>query len=359
MTLDPVPDDFLTFYCPIPGEVGPDGDKRVERTLAWVRSYDFGSGDDMANTMYAHTGVTLVTHLFPHATGDLAQALDDYNTWAFLANDLTVPDHRTVRTTDAVRLIARWTQILRIPHIFDDTSPDEAALGDALSRLRQLTTPVQFDRFAKGQARWLWGQAWEAHVREHDSRMTVNEHLTLGYAVGGPEATPPIVEVAEGIEVPERELASLPVRAAVDAAMTTAVFDNQRYSYFKESAHAQPKRSMFDTILRNNPGRTLQEAMHEGVAIRDRALACYLRLRDRILPHASPQLRQYLAGLDLVLSGHLTFAAKALRYLTPGRTVTITPTPPPQLPTEPLPYPAVAWWWDQIDPHPARQRDLG
>ncbi|GAB2707030.1 terpene synthase family protein [Nocardia thraciensis] len=340
---------LLSFYCPtvLVEEAGPDADRVRERTLAWARRFDLGDGDTQHTTMVALTGAASVAHLFPHATGALAQALADYNAWAWVANTVL---ESTEPLRDILACLGRWERIIRSPGSYPEaTATADLALADVFGRLRTLLTPVQWQRFTVGQGTWLYHMAWEASLRERNIPLTVNDYLAMRGAAAGVYSCASYLDAVEGIELDEQRWAHPTVRAAAESSMFAAALDNDRYSYHRERDLPVHKTNLIDAVRHDHPDYTLAQATTEAVAIRDRMLTCYLRLREHLLPAADHALTCYLTGLDRVVSGNLTFGATATRYLLAESpyTITRTHTPSDTTPT-PLPYPTIAWWWDQL-----------
>src|SRR5918992_427536 len=346
-----VPAELFSFYLPFSQETNPAVGSLETGTLSWAEKFDLCRGDAQAATLYALTGANFMAHVYPHANGDLAQALSDYSAWGFAVNDQAVPTGQVIRTCDALNSIFQWVWTMRSPNswIADDNS-FLAALRDTFLRLSDCMTPLQMHRFTTGQTSWLLDQSWEASLRERGAELTVNEYLAMRIGAGGVYAAISYIDAVEGIEVSGQELASPIVRAAVEAGILAGVLDNDRYSFIKESRPRSKKYNIFDALRYDNPSLSPQQAILDGIAIRDRLLVLYTRLCNQILQHASEELRQYFIGADRIISGNVTFGTTALRYLSPASAATIqrTEEPSADLPATPLPYPTISWWWDHL-----------
>jgi terpene synthase-like protein len=351
MVLDLVSDGLFSFYSPFSEEINPTVENLEIGTLSWAEKFDLCQGDAQATTFYALTGAKFMAHVYPHANGNLAQALSDYSAWGFAANDQAVPTDPTIRTCDVLHTLFRWVRTMRSPNswIADDNS-FSAALRDTFLRLRDCMTPLQMHRFTTGQTSWLLDQSWETSLRERGAALTVNEYLAMRIGAGGAYAATSYIDAVEGIEVSGQELASPIVRAAAEAGMMAGLLDNDRYSLIKESRPQFKKYNIFDVLRCENPDLSPQQAILDGIAIRDRLLILYTRLCNQFLQHASEELRQYFIGVDRIISGNVTYGTTALRYLNPASATTIqrTEEPPTNLPTTPLPYPTITWWWDHL-----------
>ncbi len=345
-------DELFTFYSPFFEEVSTIVEKLESGTLSWVEKFDLGPGDAQVASLYALTGAKFIAHVYPHANGNLAQALSDYSAWGFAANDKAVPTDPTIRTCDVLHTLFRWVRTMRSPNSWAaDEDSFAAALRDTFLRLRDCMTPVQMHRFTIGQTSWLLDQAWETSLRERGAALTVNEYLAMRIGAGGAYAATSYIDAVEGIEVPDQELASPIVRAAAEAGMMAGLLDNDRYSLGKESRPQFKKYNIFDAIRHENPNLSPRRVMLQGITIRDCLLVLYTRLCKKFLQHASKELRQYFIGVDRIISGNIVYGTTALRYLTPASASTIqrTKEPPTGLSTAPLQYPTIAWWWDHLE----------
>lgn len=342
-----LPPQLLCFYCPLETEVNPDFRQLGQRTLAWVRRFDLGSGDPGRATMLGLTGAAYAAHANPHATGELAQAFADYNAWAWAANDAAGSDRSAA---SLVVDFGRWERIMRSPGSWPDVStPMDAALSEVFGRLRRILTPVQWERFVAGQSQWLYSMAWEVGLREQGGTHTVNDYLAVRFGSVGCYSAVSYLDAVEGIELSEGEWARPAVRAAAESGMLVAALDNDRTSYNRERKLAIKKHNVFD-VIREETGCTFEEAVTEGIAIRDRAMNLYLRLRDQLLASASEDLQAYLTGVDRVISGNINLATAAVRYLDPETAHLFRRVDSPiDSRTDPLPIPTVAWWWEHVD----------
>ncbi|MBV6695605.1 hypothetical protein KV557_00500 [Kitasatospora aureofaciens] len=353
MTHPDLPDSviaqLLSFYSPLTAEIHPDAERMRERTLAWAQQFDLGEGDAWQTTMLALTGATLTAHIFPHATGELGQALSDYNAWGWIPNELS-GSGRPVR--DFLASMGRWERTFRSPHSWPDaTAPADIALREVCLRLRSLMTPIQWERFAAGQCLWLYQMTWEASLLGQGAALSVNDYLAMRIGSVGAYAAASYIDATEGIELSERQWARPAVRAAAEASMLAGGLDNDRYSYLRERDLAVKKHNLFDAIRHDHPDHTFEQAVTDAIAIRDRMMTLYLQLRENLLAEDDDDLRRYLTGLDRITSGNINFAMTCARYLLPDSPHTVTRVDKPSDPsTGPLPYPTIAWWWDHLKP---------
>ncbi|PWK78618.1 hypothetical protein C8D88_12610 [Lentzea atacamensis] len=354
-----VPEALLSFYCPLVAEVSPEADLLQERTLAWATRFDLAAGDPHRTAMWAQTGAAMTAFLLPHATGAVAEAFACYNAWAFGANDYI---ESTRPIADTIEVLGRWERTMRAPNSWpNSTTSMDLAQQDALLRIQEHLTPVQWERFIAGQSHWLCGMMWEVALRARDAPLSLNEYLASRLTCAGGTAAASYLDAVEGIELSEQEWAHPAVRAAAEVGMLAAALDNDRYSCLKELLQPVRKPNLFDAIRRERPNYSRDQVVTEGVALRDSFMTLYLRLRAQLLASAGEDLRRYLSGLDCFISGNLAYAtAAARRYSPPGVVLTITQVDQPSDGnTAPVDIPTVASWWDQLDRPPGDGRGTG
>ena len=339
---------LLTFYCPLSAEVSFEADVLRQRTQDWARRFDLGQGSAERAAMFALTGAVFAAHVYPHARGEVAQALADYDAWAWAANDFVGSD---ASLRDIVVTLGRWERIVRSPNSWPNSAhPLDAALADAFRRLHDLLTPVQWQRLTTGQSQWLYPMTWEAALRDSGVRLGVNDYLAMRLSASGAGyAAPAYLDATEDIELSEREWADPALRAAAESGMLVGTLDNDRYSHFRERNLEVKKHSVFDALRVDDPSLSFAQAVDQAVALRDRIMCLYLRLRERLLLTAGEDVRRYVRGLDNVISGNMSFAANAARYLLPEMAFAVTITDVPSGDgTAPTDLPTIAWWWDHV-----------
>ncbi len=148
------------------------------------------------------------------------------------------------------------------------------------------------------------------------------------------------------------------VCALTEMAILVAGLDNDRHSFAKESSRRQAEQNIF-TVLMQQDGSSLDQALEDAIALRDRILCRFLALRDRALPRASSELHRYLTDLGHGIRGNIEWGLRVPRYLSlnsaaagPGEVDPPADIPwadrPAEAGQEPPPLPSIAWWWDDL-----------
>lgn len=346
VSADPAEARILQFYCPFTTETNPEGARLLRATVDWASRYDLGSGNPAKTQMLAQTGVAYTVCANPHVRGELAQALSDYNAWAWTVNDFV---GSAVSTADAVYRLGRWERIVRSPRSWHgDGDLFESAGGEVLDRIHSLVTPVQWQRFVAGQSQWIQAMSWEVAIRELARPLGINEYVAMRISCVGVYAATSYFDMTEGMELSEKQWSDPLVRAAVEAGAFTGGLDNDRYSYLREKDLTITKNNIFTALRTDYPQLTEYDIVDRAIGLRDQCLTQYLHLRDKALATAGKALGQYLRAVDLMVGGNLNFAVTGIRYQNPGTASALTITPhAPHTSGPRLHIPTIEWWWAQ------------
>lgn len=335
-------------FCPlVPAFVKPTADL-IKDTVAWTERWGFTHGQD-AESLSA-VGVTFAVSFFSDTPDERLVDLARYSTLAFFWDTMTEGAETQGKLAEVAVFLARNVRIVQVP---DSYAPGENPALDAwhetVNHMRTWASPSQMRRFCDTYQTWIFGFVQEAAIREQGYQIDLDSYLRVRAASVGAENAIACGELCYDVEMTDAERDAPAVRAASEAATLTAALDNDRYSRAKAD-RMDDAPDIFDYIQRARPGCSFAEALVEAVSIRDRCLGFYLHQRERLLPDASPQLREYFRVLDTVVTGNLVFGDTALRYLTPGqssmeRSWVSTPSASP---FEPVALSHTAWWWNHL-----------
>lgn len=354
------------FYCPIEAAVHPRVRQLEQRAIDWLdRTGIFGNATERAWSIATHS-TDFSCRMIPHGHDEPLLLFIEWNHWAFALDDIV---HDTgaadVQTARIVDLNARISRCLEAPgSAMLGSTPFDAALEDLAARTRALATPVQLRRVAEGMRDWLFGAAWQVSNVERGVMPTLSDYVALRPSINGTRFSLSWSEVASGIEVPDSELYSAPVQALTEAAGFIVSCDNDLFSYAKEDDQETTDQNIVN-VLAHHQGSSPGQALSHALAVRDRAMTLFLTLRDQVARDAGADLRRYLESLGHYIAGCIRWMNAAPRYASPrnrhklpvpGATYGITWRDTPSDPdTRPLPIPAAAWWWDQLDALPAQR----
>lgn len=336
--------------CPIEVRTHPDDALIRQDTLRWLTRSGFVAQPALREAAAA-LGARFACLLCPDGSTDRLRHLACFTAWSFALQDARFETAAAgQRIHEFVDLAARLVDTFETPEgrgAGDD--PYVAALYDLVTELAGWVSPVQLHRAAGEFRGWLFGQVWEWAHRAGGTAVTLDEYFPLRATAGAGRLMGVCVELALGIEVPAAELRRPAVRAATDAAWFVALVTNDFGSYRKEVERGEDGHNLVTVLRRAAVGNSLDDAVRAAAALRDDALALFLRLRAELLAGASAELRTYLLAAGQVIAGNAEWTRTVQRY-TGGVAADLVLGEPPAGSGRRPAIPSIAWWWDQLSP---------
>lgn len=340
-------------YCPIESVVHPHIETVEARALKWIDGTRLCDTDEQRAWLIGTQSADFFGRFAPHADVEPLQATVNWCYWGFRFDDAW-DEHPDPEPGEFLEAAGRVARALEVPQRIHAEDPFCAALQEIAAEFRQHGGPVRLQRFAQASRAWLYGCAWQVGNIARGYKPGLDEYLTIrGLAVAG-LPTFAMLEIANGLDIPAREMDSPAVRALTEMATMVAAFDNERHSLPKEVYRRQIGEDVYSTIMREYDCK-IYEAADLATAFRDRILQRFLFLRDRIMPKAGDDLRVYLNGLGYGIRGNLEWGIKVPRYFAlsgapgalPSQHMEWAEKPHDDDPA-PLPFPSIAWWWDDL-----------
>jgi hypothetical protein len=342
------------FYCPITPTPYPHRGSLVASTLQWARGIRLCADDTKRTENFAVAGAHSTAYFYPRtSTTERIQTLANFHAWILAVDDRAEDSPDDERLCWLAETLPRFARILEAPDLGHRSHDHfDQALGDIAASLHQWAGPGQLRRFTDSLRIWALGCIWEAAAWDRGIPPSLADYLPMRYAAGGGTAAAgaAMAVMRDGEELPDATADSPQVRAVSEAAVLTVLLDNDRYSRAKTLRQHGKEIDIIDVIQHADPGCSYAEAVQQAVALRDRIMTLYLRLREQLRLNAGPELCHYLSALDDLLRGNLEWGRNFVRYITPDRVLPPYADKPSDLSTEPLDIPAIAWWWDQLAP---------
>ncbi|MEJ3750154.1 terpene synthase family protein [Actinomycetes bacterium KLBMP 9797] len=348
--------ELLPFYCPIDSAIHPLVDEVERGALAWVDSLPLPATDVERAWIAGTNSAEFYARFAPYGDPYLVQLAARWVYFGFAFDDARCDAGEHSRRPERFLPVAGAIQrALEIP----GDPPDGAdrftvAVHDIGRAFREHATPTQVRRFAEAHRRWLLDVAWQVGNRSRGYMPDLNEYTAMRLGSCGGPPTFAMLEIANGAEVPAKEMDSLPVRALTELACLVAGWDNDLHSYRKEADRDHSDQNIVNVLVRRQQ-LPLPEALLTAVRMRDRAMSLFLRLRERALRRASQELTDYLTCLGHGIRGNIDWALRVPRYTSPatgdGAPVAAPAWAsgwadrPADTSADPLPIPAIAWWW--------------
>ncbi|WP_406445387.1 hypothetical protein OHB00_49415 [Streptomyces sp. NBC_00631] len=364
MTYDDARLAIPPFYCPIEGGRHPEAKAVEQLCTEWIDAFGFCRNEAERTWLLATRSADFCARFAPASTAEglLVYALWVY--WAFAFDDAFCDEGPMSHDPGAFGIYAGevqrvWeTSLSAVAAPSLSTDPYKAALCDIGRRTRALSTTTHQRRLIDNHRRWLFGVQWQIGNRAAGQTPDLNGYfgMRLGSCAGA--LTIGWTEIANGIEVPPEEMDSAAVQALTEMAGTIAAMDNDRHSLPKD-VHRNLADQNFATVVARAHSLPLEQAVGEAVAIRDRIMLRFLELRDHIRPVAGPALRQYLDDLGHAIRGNADWGMRVTRYHNHASRAEVPELlynedpidwadEPATRRADPLPYPTLSWWWDNL-----------
>ncbi|MFC4852752.1 terpene synthase family protein [Actinophytocola glycyrrhizae] len=334
------------FFCPIPAAVHPAVGEIEAVAIEWLDRVHLHRTDRERDRLLGTHSAEFYARFAPDGvpTHILTAALWVY--WGFAFDDARCDSGPYSMDPSAFLALSGMVQ-RAMEGTVRPAEPYAAALHDIAARMRTQVTATVFRRFVEAHRHWLHCVAWQIGNCAAGRMPTVQEYLTMRAGSAGGPPTVELLEIANGIEVPSREMDSPAVRALTEMTQLIASLDNDLHSFRKELVENQTAHNIL-SVLRGHDGLSPAAALDAAVSIRDRAMIRFLELRDQVRATASAELRTYLAGLGHAIRGNIDWAGNVPRYLSGGPLRVEISEEPHDTNPDPLPYPAVSWWWERL-----------
>lgn len=344
------------FYCPFPLTRRPDAAELDRSSAEWFTR--LGACDSEAIEALSREEVALVPGFaMPDGNPEVVRIATDFEYLGHGFDEVAFEaGHFGRQTEDAAALLALMTRVVEVPEVpVLEDNPWAEGLRDLRTRLKAHATETQMARWVTAWRRYFFGLGWETLHRSQGTVPSLNEFTAMRMAgTVGMEILTSMSDIADGYELPTADLERPAVRALTEMSWMLVALDNDLYSYHREALMQGNGLNTVDVVARDK-GCTPAEAVADVMAMRDRVMNLFLALRAEVELDAGAELKRYLFSLGQWVRAHLDWGLSSDRYLrplgpdSPPSTWTELPlahaTEPVDDSCEPLPIPAIAWWW--------------
>ncbi|MFJ3636570.1 hypothetical protein [Streptomyces sp. NPDC090112] len=349
------------FYCPLERDrVHPEAKQVEARAVEWLDS--FGLYPDPVERAWglATHSADFSSRIIPEGDPEALLLFTEWNYWANAVDDWQDSGSPEVGTGAVVEHGVRLLRTVEDPGAAVlPEGPMTRALLDLVHRTHALLTPYELRRFTEGTRDWLLGAAWRAARAESGGMPGLNDFVAMGPLANGTRFSMTWSAVARGERLPADLLCSPAVMALTDAAGFVVSADNDLFSYDKDD-HLEPREINLVNVLAHRERCSPEEAVPLAVALRDRVMGLFLRLRERIEERADDRLDAHVRALCHYVAGSIAWQTRAPRYASPRNRNALPRAEarfeirysdaPTQDGTEPpAGLPALASWWRPLD----------
>lgn len=295
----------------------------------------------------------------PGGIEDRLQIAADWCYWGFAFDDVWSDECQVMeRPAELTALVARLLRLLETMDVrLCNGDRYLIALRDLVVRLSRCATPTQLRRWIEAHRLWLFGIVQRHGLQARSKMPGLDEYVTMRlHDCGGAPCTT-MIDIVNGVEVLGNEMDSPRIRALTEMTWMIAAIDNERVSRAKEIQGEEKVQNLVDVLMHGREC-SYEEALRDVVAMRDRMMCLFLRLREQAMSHASPALLRYLSDLGHLIPGNIEWSLKTARYTTvygagasPVGSVVLSggrALEPADGLLLPPPVVSIAWWWEQL-----------
>ncbi|GAB3484283.1 terpene synthase family protein [Nocardiopsis coralliicola] len=229
------------FYLPHPARLNPHVERAREHSTEWARATGIldapapGGGriwspEDLAAMDYA----LMCAYTHPDCDGPTLDLVTDWYVWVFFFDDDFLARFKYGRDRAGARAYLDGLDAI----LSGTGSTPENAAETALADLWARTAPAMSDgwkeRFLRSTRNLMVESLWELDNIDRGRVANPIEYIQLRRMVGGAPWSAGLVEVATGMEVPDRVAASRPLRVLCDTFADAVHLRNDLFSYQRE-----------------------------------------------------------------------------------------------------------------------------
>jgi hypothetical protein len=294
----------------------------------------------------------------PHGLDAPTQLAADFTAWLFALDDRYGDEcQQGLAMPELALLLAHLTRVLEAPTAMPPPGsvpawPFVVALRDLRLRLAAVATPTQVKRWVDAMRAYFMATMWEAANRVHEVIPSLDTYAMLRMDSGAMGPCIMLLDIADGYELPTTTMSRPDVQALIEMTSLMVSWDNDLISYYKENTRVGDGQNLLDVLARQHHSTT-DQALHRAIAMRDRMMILFLRLCDHVLHNASTELTRYVNSLSYWVRANIQWGQRSARYASAdGLTSSAPPgwaTHPADNNPDPLPIPAIRWWWRTLE----------
>jgi hypothetical protein len=301
--------------CPFSNQVSPHAADVDEQVLDWACRFGLLADQEEIDRFREARVGWLAARTSPDSAPEALQLLADWQMWLFIFDDHYCDESETgIHPERLARVITPFLWVLEhAGRKRVSTNRLAIALADLMARLSACASGGQLFRFISAVRGYFLAQYWEAGRRVDSKPAGLAEYQVMRRHSGAVPTCVALIDVTGGFELPFAEYCRDDVRDLTDMAVNVTCWANDIMSYPKEAARSLVVHSLPAVLARELKLDTAQ-ALAAAAALHDAEVARYLAAEPRTRRGASPELRQYLAGLRNWMGGNFYWSWETGRY---------------------------------------------
>lgn len=304
------------LYCPFPDGIHDEADNIEERTISWMKRYEYiKTADEERTARDARFGIR-AAQVHPTGRTEAIQLASDLTVWLFLTDDVYIeaPGMSQAIPITTEHLI-RSIRVLRNPEDLP-SAPNLSllALQDISRRLRRLATFEQTDRIINGMLEFFLAGCCEAVAFSRKSLPKAADYVPVRDAINCLRSVCFVfIEIAGGYELPGSIWCRPDLQAVVN--MATRIISNHHdiLSGLRELSEEVPMN--LPAVIAREQGLPIAKAFERVGAFADADTRTFVHMIERLLTNEPDcVIKKYVDGLKAWIRGNLDWSTTTGRY---------------------------------------------
>ncbi len=312
--------------CPFPSAINEHADAVHRGTVDWARRFELLRDERTYRAFDAMGLERLAARTHPDNPPDELQLITDWHTWLFVRDDLGDESGIGRHPGELSALDGRLLDVLEGAELTDREEPLARALYSLRKRLwEKVSTAVGMRRLVRIIDEHLEATLWEAANRARGVVPNLASYVRMRPLTGGLSIVTELTEIVEGNYLPVEVREHATIGRLTEASHNIVCWANDILSLEKELGRGEVNNLV--TVLRNEEGLTLQEAVDRAADMHNAEVHAFVRLSEHLPSYGAEvdaNLGRYLSGLRARMRGVLDWTYESVRYrVTEGSTLMV------------------------------------
>lgn len=257
----------------------------------------------------------MVARMFPNADLEALCIAADLNTLLFVLDDqydVATADTEAVRNKANFEMFLEQVRRILVLHerkTLPQHGPALAAISNFWERICRRSTPAWQQRFAESMKRAFVANLWRIELVKQNRMPAVEEYMQFRQEFGGANFFADLVEIMEGIQLPEEMRWHSTVQTLITLCSDTICYANDLFSYKKELEQGDEMNLVM--LLKNHEGLPLEEAVFKATQIHDGKVKEFIQLAAHLPAFgdaANRELLRFVNALATMMRGNIDWS---------------------------------------------------
>jgi hypothetical protein len=306
---------YPALYCPFPTRLNPLTDQADAHTTQWVKTFNLITSDAVMDHYRQQKFTWMVARMFPNADLEALCIAADLNTLLFVLDDqydVATADTEAIRNKANFEMFLEQVRRILVLHerkYLQQHGPALAAISNFWERICRRSTPAWQQRFAESMKRAFVANLWRIELVKQNRMPAVEEYMQFRQEFGGANFFADLVEIMEGIQLPEEMRWHSTVQTLITLCSDTICYANDLFSYRKELEQGDEMNLVM--LLKNHEGLSLEDAVFKATQIHDGKVKEFIQLAAHLPAFddaANRELLRFVNALAAMMRGNIDWS---------------------------------------------------